>query len=736
MERLSRILAFVLCCPSLAAGSWYVSTTGDDGNDGSIGTPFLTLEKARNVASSGDTIYLRGGTYTRTNTFSLASTNSGLTIRGYPGETAMVLGACPVSNWVAYAGSIVKADLSTQYWGSANIDQLFWNGTRQRVAREPDYDSNAPWSGGYLYIVPGAESTTQFYYGAGDLTKPYDATNAEAVVYLKENWYNQKRRISAWDDGTRLLTLNPALTRNVTTNGRYFVQRYFEALDAPGEWFLDQTNHVLYHYPEGSVTVANPVYAPAVGDLISVGSGASNITIRNLTLGYCTNRAVVLTSCTNVSVLANILLPVGDWSYPAIYVYQGASNSVSGNDIAYCGYDAIYVTGGVATNCNNPRHTIDNNWIRRVGELNRNGRGIGLYGPGSTASRNTITDCPRVGIHFAMGRSMVVESNYIVDTMLDTDDGGAIYAHSGSVGVDWISPRDSTIRGNFIKNASSFGFYYQKGVYTNGFEAFGIYLDGMSMGVDIIGNIIENASHCGVFINGGRDNRVYNNIIKDCDGEQIKIAQYGTNDSYWTTYITNAFNCYTQAMEHAEWSALRGMDVAPTDTWPSPDVNDAARTNGLTCGGNDIATNVVTFTNLTTVIPFESSVHLGYYGGGNEAILLSSNRWDFNSYYHAGLSFGTLFYLWDGDSYDAVNGTWAQWQGDGADANSSTNDPLLNADWTLDPASPALALGFQQISTNTIGCYYSSDRATWPLGQGGMRYLRAGTIRAGTLRGP
>ncbi|HNP28688.1 MAG TPA: right-handed parallel beta-helix repeat-containing protein [Nitrospirales bacterium] len=48
------------------AAEFFVATTGNDSNSGTIGSPFLTLEKAANVMASGDTMFIRGGTYRRT----------------------------------------------------------------------------------------------------------------------------------------------------------------------------------------------------------------------------------------------------------------------------------------------------------------------------------------------------------------------------------------------------------------------------------------------------------------------------------------------------------------------------------------------------------------------------------------------------------------------------------------------------------------------------------------------
>ena len=70
-------------------GNWFVSTTGNDANPGTIALPFATLPKAVSVVQPGQTIYMRGGTYLPTATIRI--TNSGaagnlIQLLAYPGE--------------------------------------------------------------------------------------------------------------------------------------------------------------------------------------------------------------------------------------------------------------------------------------------------------------------------------------------------------------------------------------------------------------------------------------------------------------------------------------------------------------------------------------------------------------------------------------------------------------------------------------------------------------------------
>ena len=59
------ILSILLFCSQIVnATTYYVATTGNDGNPGTIGSPFLTWEHLASVLVAGDIAYIRGGTYT------------------------------------------------------------------------------------------------------------------------------------------------------------------------------------------------------------------------------------------------------------------------------------------------------------------------------------------------------------------------------------------------------------------------------------------------------------------------------------------------------------------------------------------------------------------------------------------------------------------------------------------------------------------------------------------------
>lgn len=72
---------------SIVTNAIFVAENGNDNNKGSFDSPYKSVQKALNVVKSGQTIYLRQGTYIGNNTFKNSGTeNNYITLRNYPGE--------------------------------------------------------------------------------------------------------------------------------------------------------------------------------------------------------------------------------------------------------------------------------------------------------------------------------------------------------------------------------------------------------------------------------------------------------------------------------------------------------------------------------------------------------------------------------------------------------------------------------------------------------------------------
>jgi hypothetical protein len=94
---LSNIFLFLFFSQTaLFAQTYYVSTSGNNSNNGSQASPWRNIWRAMDSAQSGDTVYLRAGTYTEADpddsTSLVLIPRSGITLSGFTGETAVLDG--------------------------------------------------------------------------------------------------------------------------------------------------------------------------------------------------------------------------------------------------------------------------------------------------------------------------------------------------------------------------------------------------------------------------------------------------------------------------------------------------------------------------------------------------------------------------------------------------------------------------------------------------------------------
>ena len=95
------IISILLCSLSLSATKYYLSPNGNDSNSGTINSPFFNLSKVWTLISAGDTVYMRGGTYSYTSQQVMTGKNgtSGNMIKvwAFPGETPVIKKGSPYS---------------------------------------------------------------------------------------------------------------------------------------------------------------------------------------------------------------------------------------------------------------------------------------------------------------------------------------------------------------------------------------------------------------------------------------------------------------------------------------------------------------------------------------------------------------------------------------------------------------------------------------------------------------
>ncbi len=688
---------------------WYVAQDGKDTWSGTAPTPaadgtdgpFASLARARDEirrqkadgAEGPFTVMVREGMYSLDETFTLSADDSGtadapVEYRAYQDEKPRLLGGRQITGFTPHEAKILKADVGEQGFRDVRFRQLFFNGKRQHLARYPNYDATNPYAGGWAYVagkeaalwakVPGADKRTLKMQPA-DLHDWDRITEAEVMIFPRYNWWNNILRVASLDRDASTLTLAGNASYDIRPGDRYYIRNLFEELDAPGEWYLDNRTWTLYFWPPSEIT-ESAVYAPTLETIVAI-DGAANVVLRGFTVECCEGTAIKMIDATNCRIAGCTIRNVGgrcSSGIRAVSVDGGKNCAVVGNDIYEVGSHAVALSGGDRETLTPGGHRADNNYIHHTGVFYKQGVGVALSGVGNRASHNLIHDCPRFGVLYG-GNDQVIEYNHIRHVDLETADTGATY----SGGRDWLSPRGTVIRYNYIHDV--FGFGKHDGHWTTPHYAWGIYLDDNSAEVHIYGNIVVRALRGLLHFHCARDNLVENNIF--VGGMLQQIEMNGWND--YSRFLDRMAPNYEKYIDLPAWKKYEGLQKGghPKDAVPM--------------GGNRIRRNIIYYRDPDAMLYKHRRLRPEHF------------ECDRNLIYHFDLP------LLTGVADTPAEKQWEEWNKLGFDANSIVADPLFvdadNDDYRLRPESPAWKLGFKPIPVDKIGPYRSADRASWPI---------------------
>jgi Right handed beta helix region len=698
---------------SVQTTSFSIATNGNDANPGTQELPLATLEGAREairnlkktsgLPAGGVTVWIHGGTYPLSKTFTLGAGDSGtsgapVVFRSCPGEKVALTGGRSISGFVPYKDQILKTDVSTQGLKGVYFRQLFLDGKRQPLARYPNADPTNPITGGWAYVdgallpmykdIPGEDKHT-LHPKASDLHHWSHPEEAEVFIYPRFNWWNNIVPIKSVDDTNRTITLAKDCSYAIRPNDRYFIQNLPEELDAPGEWYLDKTNSTLYFWPPIPLE-GKKLLAPALGTLIHLDPGTSDITFRGMTLECCGGTAVVMKETTNCLVASCTLHNVGDIEGNAIWINGGKNNGAVGNDISDIGRSGIALQGGDRITLTPAGNYADNNHIHHVGTYYKQGVGVEMTGCGNRASHNLIHDGPRFGILF-MGNNHVIEYNHLHHLCLETEDTGAMYTG----GRDWISARGTVLRYNFIHDI--YGFGQEKGKWVSPFFAWGIYLDDNTGGVDVIGNVVARCTISCLHLHDGRDNLIQNNVFVEGGRQQVTYSGWTSTNKSWTKFHDDLVKGYDSIKDQPAWKGMRNIGISP---------DQSVLTNGMVMIGNQFYCNIIDYRSTNSALYAMKDVPF------------DRNTFDYDLISHHGIPVTNSIRLSDTNATKPSQ-TWEGWQQLGNDRHSVISDPLFKDtstdNYTISTESPAYSLGFKQIPMEKIGPYADELRASWPI---------------------
>ena len=241
---------------SIHAADFYVSPDGSDLNPGSAVAPFQSLahaqEQVRQSSAFGRssiTVHVREGIYYLPEPWVFGPEDSGtetapIVYRAEEGSEVVLSGGIRLAlDWKPFRDGIYEATTPADL----EIDQLFVDGQRQRMARYPNYDANKPtaayqgfsadafskeraanWSdpaGGYIHAMHSKRWGGYHYLITGK--------DADGEITYEGGWQNNRQ-----------MGMHKEFR---------MVENIFEELDAPGEWFHNSKTNTLYYKPEAEV---------------------------------------------------------------------------------------------------------------------------------------------------------------------------------------------------------------------------------------------------------------------------------------------------------------------------------------------------------------------------------------------------------------------------------------------------------------------------------------------------
>ncbi len=311
---------------ALHAADLYVATSGNDttGN-GSFATPYRTIQKAANTAVAGDNVIIRAGTYRET----VRPANSGtavsrITYKAYESsgvyEEVIISGADPVTGWTAHDTTNGKAiyKTSSMSWnlsdtgasfGTSYRNQLFVNGQMQVLARWPNVPADRITRLTYQDLALVSAASGQ----AGSTATSAWLENADVNATFPPGYWNATRLATArvflspatmiWgmsvkiaSQATNRLNLDATGTGfsfttayyYPTTNNRFYLYDWYEALDTAGEYWKDIATNTLYLWAPSSANPATLNVEARKRDFgLSLGS-RSYLTFQGIKLFACT----------------------------------------------------------------------------------------------------------------------------------------------------------------------------------------------------------------------------------------------------------------------------------------------------------------------------------------------------------------------------------------------------------------------------------------------------------------
>lgn len=501
-------------------------------------TVFPTLEAARDyvqmvrgsgLPAGGLSVLVQGGKHFRSAAFELTAADAGepgkpIVYRAAPGPALRVIGgqevdpaafttltsASPVWSRVqALAqGQVLSCDLVAE--GITNFGnlaskshgiELSFDGSLMTLARWPNL-------GDPLLSVTSALSTTVFSYSGSRPERWLTAPDPWAWGLWFYNWRDNHEPILSINPGNKRITLGQAPQYGIQAGQPWYAENLLEELDEPGEWYLERSTGILYFWPPSDLG-AGEILLSTLNDRLLRLTDTSYVEFEGLTFELGWGIGIDIQGGSHNVLRQCEIRNTGTWGANIASADSGLDaclvHHTGGRGVDLNSGERSSLTSGGAFVHNSEIHHFGQ-WqrtyapaVRMMGGVPSGGYAL-LAGVGCRVTNNHIHDAPHNAIMYG-GNDNLIELNEIHDVCQFSDDAGAIYT-----GRDWSS-HGNLVRHNFIHDIRS-------PLPPN--RVHGIYLDDCDSGDTIYGNVLYRIDGYGVFVGGGRDNLIQNNVLVQC----------------------------------------------------------------------------------------------------------------------------------------------------------------------------------------------------------------------------